>query len=339
MKRIIALDGAKGEGGGQILRTALSLSMITGQPFEMSGIRAGRTKPGLLRQHLTAVRAAMQISGAQVKGDEPGSQRLLFRPGKICAGEYRFAIGSAGSCQLVLQTILPALWYADGPSHVEVQGGTHNQSAPTADFISQVWEPLLAQMGVRQHTRLMRHGFYPAGGGVVVSEVLPAKGLRELQLTERGAASEIAAVALVAAVPYSVGEREISALATHFPLTERAVVELEKHVGPGNALSLTVKSEHLTEMFVGFGARGVSAEEVAKQVIKEARCYLDSPAAVGEHLADQLIIPLALAGSGAFTVTHLSSHLRTNIAVVEQFLPIKFACEPVAGGMLVRVVN
>lgn len=172
MKRMIALDGAQGEGGGQILRSALSLSMITGQPFTITGIRAGRAKPGLLRQHLTAVKAAAEICRATVEGAELGSQRLVFRPGTVRGGDYRFAIGSAGSCTLVLQTVLPALWFADGPSRVEVSGGTDNPSAPPADFIRRVLEPLLARIGVHQQTTLLRHGFYPAGGGVVATEVL-----------------------------------------------------------------------------------------------------------------------------------------------------------------------
>ncbi|EAC1017339.1 RNA 3'-phosphate cyclase [Salmonella enterica subsp. enterica] len=272
MARIIALDGAQGEGGGQILRSALSLSMITGQPFEMSGIRAGRAKPGLLRQHLTAVRAATEICGAQVNGDELGSQQLRFTPGPIRGGEYRFAIGSAGSCMLVLQTVLPALWFADGSSRVEVHGGTHNQAAPSADFICRVWEPLLARMGISQRTTLIKHGFYPAGG-----------------------------------------------------------------CGPGNALSLMIQSEQLTELFAAFGVKGTSAEAVANQVAHEARRYLASPAAVGEHLADQLILPLALAGEGAFTVARASAHLLTNIAVVERFLPVRFSCEATESGYLVRV--
>nr|WP_259343521.1 RNA 3'-terminal phosphate cyclase [Salmonella enterica] len=153
MARIIALDGAQGEGGGQILRSALSLSMITGQPFEMSGIRAGRAKPGLLRQHLTAVRAATEICGAQVNGDELGSQQLRFTPGPIRGGEYRFAIGSAGSCMLVLQTVLPALWFADGSSRVEVHGGTHNQAASTLLKLPTTYPAFILVVGVSFKTQ------------------------------------------------------------------------------------------------------------------------------------------------------------------------------------------
>ena len=351
MARIIALDGAQGEGGGQILRSALSLSMITGQPFEMSGIRAGRAKPGLLRQHLTAVRAATEICGAQVNGDELGSQQLRFTPGPIRGGEYRFAIGSAGSCMLVLQTVLPALWFADGSSRVEVHGGTHNQAAPSADFIFRVREPLLARMGISQRTTLIKHGFYPAGGGAAATVVEPATSLRGLTLISRGETLRTTAEALLAAVPYHVGEREVATLEAHFPQAEKNVVALEAHFpqaeknvvaleggcGPGNALSLMIQSEQLTELFAAFGVKGTSAEAVANQVAHEARRYLASPAAVGEHLADQLILPLALAGEGAFTVARASAHLLTNIVVVERFLPVRFSCEATESGYLVRV--
>jgi len=339
MDVMIALDGAQGEGGGQILRSALSLSMITGQPFEMTGIRAGRAKPGLLRQHLTAVQAAAEICGAQVSGDELKSQQLRFIPGRIRGGDYRFAIGSAGSCMLVLQTVLPALWFAEGKSRVEVSGGTHNPSAPTADFISQVWEPLLAQMGVKQETTLVRHGFYPAGGGTVVTEVSPSAGLNGLDLLTRGDTLALNAGALLAAVPYHVGEREIASLAAHLPLSDSAVTVLSNTIGSGNTLSLTIQSERLTELFVAFGAKGVSAEAVANQLLGEARRYLSRSAAVGEHLADQLILPMALAGKGRFTVAHTSAHLLTNIAVVERFLPVRFTCEPTDCGYLVQAVD
>ncbi len=351
MARIIALDGAQGEGGGQILRSALSLSMITGQPFEMSGIRAGRAKPGLLRQHLTAVRAATEICGAQVNGDELGSQQLRFTPGPIRGGEYRFAIGSAGSCMLVLQTVLPALWFADGSSRVEVHGGTHNQAAPSADFICRVCEPRLARMAISQRAPLIKHGFYPAGGCLAATVVEPATSLRGLTLISRGETLRTTAEALLAAVPYHVGEREVATLEAHFPQAEKNVVALEAHFpqaeknvvaleggcGPGNALSLMIQSEQLTELFAAFGVKGTSAEAVANQVAHEARRYLASPAAVGEHLADQLILPLALAGEGAFTVARASAHLLTNIVVVERFLPVRFSCEATESGYLVRV--
>ncbi|EDE5306965.1 RNA 3'-terminal phosphate cyclase, partial [Salmonella enterica subsp. enterica serovar Enteritidis] len=277
------------------------------------------------------------ICGAQVNGDELGSQQLRFTPGPIRGGEYRFAIGSAGSCMLVLQTVLPALWFADGSSRVEVHGGTHNQAAPSADFICRVWEPLLARMGISQRTTLIKHGFYPAGGGAAATVVEPATSLRGLTLISRGETLRTTAEALLAAVPYHVGEREVATLEAHFPLAEKNVVALEGGCGPGNALLLMIQSEQLTELFAAFGVKGTSAEAVANQVAHEARRYLASPAAVGEHLADQLILPLALAGEGAFTVARASAHLLTNIAVVERFLPVRFSCEATESGYLVRV--
>ncbi len=231
MKRMIALDGAQGEGGGQILRSALSLSMITGQPFTITGIRAGRAKPGLLRQHLTAVKAAAEICRATVEGAELGSQRLVFRPGTVHGGDYRFAIGSAGSCTLVLQTVLPALWFADGPSRVEVSGGTDNPSAPPADFICRVLEPLLAKMGIHQQTTLLRHGFYPAGGGVVAAEVSPVALFNTLQLGERGNIVQMRGEVLLAGVPRHVAEREIATLVASFSLHEQNIHSLPRDQG------------------------------------------------------------------------------------------------------------
>lgn len=259
MKRMIALDGAQGEGGGQILRSALSLSMITGQPFTITSIRAGRAKPGLLRQHLTAVKAATEICGATVEGAELGSQRLLFRPGTVRGGDYRFAIGSAGSCTLVLQTVLPALWFADGPSRVEVSGGTDNPSAPPADFIRRVLEPLLAKIGIHQQTTLLRHGFYPAGGGVVATEVSPVASFNTLQLGERGNIVQMRGEVLLAGVPRHVAEREIATLAGSFSLHEQNIHNLPRDQGPGNTVSLEVESENITERFFVVGEKRVSA--------------------------------------------------------------------------------
>ncbi|QGX89680.1 RNA 3'-terminal phosphate cyclase [Escherichia coli] len=248
MKRMIALDGAQGEGGGQILRSALSLSMITGQPFTITSIRAGRAKPGLLRQHLTAVKAAAEICRATVEGAELGSQRLVFRPGTVRGGEYRFAIGSAGSCTLVLQTVLPALWFADGPSRVEVSGGTDNPSAPPADFIRRVLEPLLAKIGIHQQTTLLRHGFYPAGGGVVATEVSPVASFNTLQLGERGNIVQMRGEVLLAGVPRHVAEREIATLAGSFSLHEQNIHNLPRDQGPGNTVSLESLRQTFTNL-------------------------------------------------------------------------------------------
>lgn len=334
---LIELDGSVGEGGGQILRTALTLSMITGTPFRIERIRAKRSKPGLLRQHLTAVQAAAEICGATVSGATAGSQSLHFVPGKIRGGDYRFAIGTAGSCTLVLQTVLPALWFADGASTLHVSGGTHNPAAPPADFLIHSWLPLVRAMGVDMDIELQRHGFYPAGGGEVNARVRPVPALRAINLCSRGEPLGAKAIAVVAGVPATVAQRELDTAVQRLGEVEREVRTLSSREGPGNVLMIELRYAALTEVFTGFGARGVSAEAVAERVCREASAFRDSKAAVGEHLADQLVLPLALAGSGCFTATTLSSHLRTNMAVIERFLAVKFGVIEDADGAKVAL--
>lgn len=324
---MIQLDGSQGEGGGQILRTALGLSLVTGQPFRMEKVRAGREKPGLLRQHLTAVNAAVAVGGAEVEGAALGSRELTFRPGKrpVAGGEFSFAVGTAGSAGLVLQTVLPALLTAAGPSHLTLEGGTHNPFAPPFDFLARAFLPLLNRMGPRVSATLVRPGFYPAGGGKMEVTVEPCPRLRPLELTERGEPRGRSARALIAGLARGIATRELAVVRERLGWTEEqcAVDALPEAFGPGNALILEVASEHVTEVFSGFGQRGVAAERVATVVTQEVRDYLAAPGApaVGEHLADQLLIPLALAGAGAFTTVVPSRHTRTNVETIARFLP------------------
>lgn len=333
-KDILELDGAIG--GGQVLRTALSLSMITGTPFRIVNIRARRSRPGLLRQHLTAVLAAAKISGAEVEGAELHATNLVFRPGPIRGGEYRFAIGSAGSCTLVLQTVLPALLQAAEPSRVQISGGTHNPAAPPFDFLDQAWLPLLRRMGGRVELQLHRHGFVPAGGGALEVFIQPSS-LTPLHLSERGAVIEKRADVLLAGIPGHVGERELARVGKRlqWPDANLHCTWLDQGHGPGNILMLTVACEQLTEQFCAFGQNGVRAEAVADRAIEPLRQWLTSGAAVAEHLADQLLLPMALAGSGSFTTTHLSEHLQSNIQVIEAFCPVTVRCTPM--GKVLRV--
>jgi RNA 3'-terminal phosphate cyclase (ATP) len=338
---MIELDGAAGEGGGQILRTALSLSMITGQPFRIINIRAGRARPGLLRQHLVAVQAAARICDADVADLAVGAQTLMFVPGAIRAGDYAFAIGTAGSSTLVLQTVLPALLFADQPSRVAVRGGTHNAMAPPAHFLQRAYGPILAAMGANVDFRLQRFGFYPAGGGELVAEVRPCAGLRPLDLPERGARRHGYAESFVAGVAEEVARRELDCIGNGMGWSEAQLLahRLPDEVGPGNVLLLTLEHEHVTEVFTGFGEKTVRAETVAKQTLDRARRYIASGAAVSEYLADQLMLPMALAGAGSFTTDVLSSHARTNAAVIARFLPVRFAMEASGDRHLVRVAS
>lgn len=332
-KDVIELDGSLG--GGQVLRSALSLSMITGRSLKISQIRAKRSRPGLMRQHLTAVLAAAQVCGAQVTGAELGSQALTFVPGPIQGGDYRFAIGTAGSCSLVLQTLLPALLYAPTPSSVHVSGGTHNPLAPPFDFLQHAWLPLLRRMGARAELQLLRHGFVPAGGGEVQAFVQPST-LQPLHLTQRGALLRQEARALLAGIPGQVGERELERVSKRLDIqaSGRNIVWLDADQGPGNALLLQYDCEALTELFCAFGQSGVRAEAVADRAIEQAREWLSSKAAVAEHLADQLLLPMALAGGGSFTTVRMSAHMHSNIAVIEAFLPVRFAQQTSRDGCL-----
>ncbi len=328
--KMLTLDGSAGEGGGQILRSALALSLLTGTPFRIEKIRAGRAKPGLLRQHLTAVQAAARIGAAQVEGAELGSRALTLRPGAVTPGEYHFAIGSAGSACLVVQTVLPPLLLAKGASVLIVEGGTHNPAAPSWDYLARVFFPLLERMGARIRTTLERHGFYPAGGGRLRVEIDPVPALAPLELLKRGEIAARSARALVAHLPGNIGARELRVVNEKLSGFKHRceVMQLNDSAGPGNALLIELVCEHVTELFAGYGERGVRSEEVAERVVAEVRAYLASDAPVGPHLADQLILPLALAGGGAFRTLPLTPHTETNLDVVQRFLAIRSRCVP-----------
>lgn len=322
---MIEIDGSQGEGGGQVLRTALTLSMITGQAFRVSNIRAKRPKPGLMRQHLASVKAATEVCGARVIGAELGSCALEFHPGAIQSGEYEFQIGTAGSSTLVLQTVVPALLYANGPSVVRVSGGTHNSKAPPAEFLQRAYGRAMADMGAQVDFQMERAGFYPAGGGAMRATVQPLQTWRRLALVERGERRAAYAESLVAAVPAGVAKRELDCVASAMGWSgdQLRFRNLPDSWGPGNALLLTLEHEHVTEVFVAFGEKARRAEEVARDAVAQARRYIASGAAVSEHLADQLLVPMALAGGGSFTMDVLSQHTRTNAEVIGMFLPVQ----------------
>jgi RNA 3'-terminal phosphate cyclase (ATP) len=319
---VLYIDGSIGEGGGQVLRTALALSMATGRPFRMTGIRAKRRKPGLLRQHLTAVAATQAVSRADVEGAEPGALELTFAPREVRAGEYRFAVGTAGSATLVLQTVLPVLLTAPGPSELTLEGGTHNPMAPPFDFLQRAFLPLVARMGPRLEATLERHGFYPAGGGRFRVRIEPVARLSPLVVMERGAVARRAATVLLSNLSESIGKRELAVVRAKLGWPDEAlrVETVSDAFGPGNTMWLEIASEQVTEVFCGFGEYGLRAEAVAEQAVAAARRYLAAGVPIGSHLADQLLVPMALAGGGAFRTIALSSHTTTNMAVIRLFL-------------------
>ena len=338
---MLTIDGSMGEGGGQVLRSALGLSLVTGTPFRIENIRHKRKKPGLMRQHLTAVQAAAQVGGAEVRGDRIGSSELWFEPAGVTAGDYEFAIGTAGSTSLVLQAILPGLLVADGSSQVTIEGGTHNPYAPPFEFLVRSFAPVLARMGACLELEMVRPGFYPAGGGCIRARVEPVAGAeawRPLQLEERGAVVRRRAIAQIANLPRSVAERELRVIGRKlgFVADELEVCELAESRGPGNLVTIVYECEHVTEVFTGFGELGKPAERVATDAVHAFKSHVKLDVPVGRYLADQLLIPFAMARGGSFRTAPLSRHTRTNLAVVSRFLPLSIAADTSSRAPVVR---
>ena len=328
---MLLIDGSTGEGGGQILRTALGLSLATGQEFRIQNIRAKRKNPGLQAQHLASVRAAAAIGSAQITGAELHSQELHFTPALVQPGDYSFDIGTAGSAALVLQTVLPALITAPSPSALILEGGTHNPLAPPFEFLAKTFLPLLERIGPKVRLKLDRHGFYPAGGGKIRAQIEPAKNLASLELLERGKIVRCRGIAVIAHLPSHVAERELKVLKRDLRLDSSDLeIQEVKSRGPGNALIVELESPNLTEVLVGFGEQGVKAEVVAGRLAKEVQVYRDANVPVGEHLADQLLVPMALAGAGTFVTSPLSPHALTNIETIRRFLPVEIKVKTVS---------
>lgn len=331
---MIIIDGSEGEGGGQVLRTSLALSLVTGQPFRIENIRANRSKPGLMRQHVTSVEAACAIGGTECEELEVGATALSFTPGKVLPGEHHFAVGTAGSTSLVLQTILPPLMLASAPSRLVLEGGTHNIAAPPFDFLARVFLPIVNRMGPRVSARLVRPGFYPAGGGRIEVEIEPAPALAPIDLLERGALRSVEARVLISALPDDIALRELEAVEKilGWPEEARRVEPLPERFGPGNVLLLEAVFDHATELMAGFGKLGVPAQAVGEQAARRMAGYLASGAVAGPYLADQLLLPFALAGGGSFTTVKPSKHSRTGAEVIARFLDVAIRFEERAGG-------
>ncbi len=329
---MLVIDGARGEGGGQVLRTALALSTCLSKPFRIAHIRANRRRPGLQPQHLAAVRAAAAISRAEVQGAEKNSQALTFEPESVSPGRYHFDIGTAGSTSLVLQTVLPALMSARERSDLVLEGGTHNPLAPPFEFLQYAFLPLLRGMGASVTATLERLGFAPQGGGRVRLIIDPTGALRPIELLERGTVISRRAEVVVANLPEHVALRELAVIRSDLSLQEqelryRRETDLR---GVGNLVCIVVQSSNVSECFTAFGRRGLPAERVAEQAVMEARQYLEANVPVGRHLADQIVPYIALAGRGGFVTMQPSSHTLTNIEVVAAFMGFSLAVKQLA---------
>jgi len=326
---MLEIDGSRGEGGGQILRSSLALSLVLERPFRITAIRAKRKKPGLLRQHLTAVEAAAAIGRADVSGAELGSSELVFRPRPVTGGWWRFAVGTAGSATLVLQTVLVPLLLAPEPSELVLEGGTHNPLAPPFPFLEAAFAPLLRRMGAGLDLALDRPGFFPAGGGRFTAKITPGP-LGRLELPARGALRRRIVRAVLSEIPGDVATREIATLLAALGWKEKDVdarPDAVRSRGPGNVLLVTLESEHVTEVVASFGERGVRAERVAERCADEVRRYLGAEVPVSEHLADQLLLPMALGGGGVFRTLKPSLHFETQRETLAAFLGVEIGLE------------
>ncbi len=333
---LIELDGSMGEGGGQILRTSLALSLLTSRPFHLRNVRAGRDKPGLQPQHLMSVRAAATVGQAQTRGASRGSTDLVFEPGPVTAGTYRFDIGTAGAIGLVLHTIyLPLALAGKTPSEITLIGGTHVRTAPCFHFLDVTWRPYLAACGLDMSLKMLRPGFYPRGGGEVQAFIQPCDGLRGLTLVERGKL-RATGFSAVAGLPDAIARRQ--ARRARFRLEQHGLqVELEEQTwegGPGTVVGIELNTAPAPTFFFAIGERGKPAERVADEAADAVLAYLAAtPNLVDFHSADQLVLPLALAaGPSEYRVAEVTRHLTTNLDVIRRFVERKMECTGEEGG-------
>ncbi|MEM9168523.1 MAG: RNA 3'-terminal phosphate cyclase [Pseudomonadota bacterium] len=321
---MIIIDGSQGEGGGQILRSALSLSACTGQPFRIRNIRKNRSRPGLMRQHLTCIRATEEVCGGKATDAHIGSTELTFSPGDIRGGSYNFNIGTAGSTSLVFQTVLPALLAADEPSCVELSGGTHNAASPPFEFIDEVFLPMIKRSGGIVSATLQRRGFYPAGGGRWTAFIEPLLEPRDLTLEGASATPSISVEAATANIPESIATRELATAKDMLGLPDDALTQkVYESDGPGNVVLIRIDWPERREIVTGFGKHGVSAETVAKRACAEAKSLIAHGGVVGPHLADQLLLPMALGAGGQFETAEPSAHFVSSVDVIKAFLDVE----------------
>ena len=325
---MVTIDGSMGEGGGQIVRSALSLALLTGKAFTLTNIRAARALPGLRAQHLAAVNAAARISHARVDGARIGSQQLTFKPGAITPGRYHFDIGTAGATTLVLQTVLLPLAMAEGPSHITITGGTHVPWSPCFHYVDWHWRALLAKMGISFSLALKRAGFYPEGGGEIEAVIPGRAHPHSIDLTRRGALRHIRGISAVANLSVEIAERQrrqmMNRLRQLAPIAE-AEIEIQSFpaYSRGTVALIVAEFDESQACFAALGARGKRAEQVADEVMDVFAVFLQSEGAVDPWLADQILLPLVLSNEpGRLRTSMLTQHLSTNAQVIRHFMPV-----------------
>lgn len=323
---MIEIDGSLGEGGGQVLRTALTLSVLTGKEMRIVNIRAGRKKPGLRPQHLKSVEAAAKISGASVDGTKIGSPRITFHPGDIKPGSYHFDIGTAGAASLVLQTIFLPLGMAKKKSSITVTGGTHVPWSPCFHYLDWQWLAFLRQMGFDADLMLNLAGFYPQGGGKFRASIRPVEQIQPLQVMERGKLKQIRGLSAVANLPKEIAKRQrqrvVRRLGSKYPLNDIRNIQLPSRF-KGTVMLLLAEFEHSQCCYFGLGAPGKRAEIVADEAVDALEEFMTSDGVIDQYLADQLLLPLAFAsGPSTLRTSKVTQHLLTNAEIIKIFLPI-----------------
>ena len=330
-EEMLHIDGSMGEGGGQVLRSSLALSILTGRPVHITNMRSRRPKPGLQPQHLKAVQAAAEICGGQLRGAALHSQQLFFEPGEVHPGRYRFDIGTAGQSGLVLQTIFLPLARAKDSSNVTITGGTHVPMSPCYHYLERLWLPALHECGFWARTNMEQAGFYPIGGGVITAQIRRVEEIRPYERMERGALIRIRGISAVANLDEGIARRQkLQALRRLEPLCPDSKIEIVQLPSPGKGTMLLLQAEfeHTTCCHFSLGAIGKRAEQVADDAVDELEAFLATNGAVDEHLADQLLLPLAFAsGPSRFRTSRVTLHLLTNAEVIHTFLPARITIE------------
>ncbi|MGF1756896.1 RNA 3'-terminal phosphate cyclase [Photobacterium sagamiensis] len=316
--KTLSIDGDQGEGGGQVLRTCLTLSLLYRIDFTISNIRVRRDNPGLRRQHLTCVRAAKVISCARVEGDELGSTELSFSPGRVQGGEYNFDIGSAGSTPLLFQTLLLPLLQAKKESRLHLTGGTHNPLAPTLTYLRRSFLPLLRRMGAEVEIEVEQWGFAPAGGGKWQARIKPSN-LKPLELLKRGKLKKCRLISYCSGLPQRIGEREIDTFIQHYRgRIDEICIRRPRALSSGNLLCFDMKFEQMQLSMIQLGRLRLRAESVAEMLSRQVKGYLSSDAVLDHYLTDQIMLPMVAARGGYFSCDQLSGHASTNLDVIAQ---------------------
>ena len=330
---LIQIDGSYGEGGGQILRTALALSAILRKPFTISHIRSKRKNPGLQTQHLEAVEALARITEAQTEGVKFGSQNITFIPQKILSGDYQFEVRTAGSVTLLLQAIFLPLCFSKGISSVTLIGGTHVQWSPSFHYLSEVLLPTVERTGVSAEAAIEKWGFYPKGGGRIQLKINPVQELKPISLVDRGSLKKIRGISAISDLPRHVADRQkeqaLKRIQRELQIDgEITILDNVHSNGPGSFLFLLAKYERVLAGFSSLGVRGKPAEKVADEAVDSLKDYLESDGCTDPHLTDQLVPFMALAkGNSSFTTTRITEHLLTNLWVIQHFLDVTISRE------------